>query len=155
MGLITRLFSNAATGPSSVPLLPTQMTNAQATALGLKIYQHGTTYNNGIAPTVGGVVSVQQGQFIPYQMQDGSWRMKFNVGYTQASSTTYDFTINGVEFITPGQAVSVNFNGGASTLSYSMTNTSGNTIILRGSANLTQPSVSGDVRLASKPTWAY
>ena len=67
------------TTPRNLYFAPIGMSNAEATLRGLKQYLHGTAYNGGNAPTVGGVAGVTRGVFVPYQTQDGTWRLKFNL----------------------------------------------------------------------------
>jgi hypothetical protein len=90
-----------------------------STRLGLKAYSNGIVYN-GSAITVSGGSNAfsNRGVFIPYQMQDGSWRLKFNfdVGIVP-SSTSLSVTISGITAKNSGlvQAVSVNPNSGSGT----------------------------------------
>lgn len=155
-----RVFSAETSITSLLPLLdPTQMSNALATKLGHKTYAHGTTYNGGIAPTVtGSISSVTFSEFIPYQMQNGNWRLKFNIDVSVPSSsrTDYTLTINGVVF-----------KNGTNPSVTSMTNSSVISIVGRANSNAATLTsfhssattdnykFSGDVTLESKPTWAY
>lgn len=136
-----------------------------ATRLGQKAYAHGTTYNGGNAPTItldsggGTLSSVNYSSFIPYQMQDGSWRMRFNVGVTLSSAVRTQATIrvNGVTSIaTYYQGVSGCSEITTATLQYAMfEGGSGDIIVAHASATTSIYNYSGDVALASKPTWAY
>jgi hypothetical protein len=135
---------------------PTAMSDVVATQQGHKTYVHGTSYNGGNAPTVTGQAgfAADVTAFIPYQMQDGKWRLRFNVRFGQTSSTTADITIAGVTF-TSISPVAVTANNSA-VLSYVGRTTSGTgSIVIRSSSADTQFSVSGDVELTGKPTWAY
>ena len=136
---------------------PTTLSDAAATSLGLKQYYHGTSYNGGNAPTVSSdaaaTVSIIRGVFVPYQTQDGTWRMTCNINLSHGSDTTHTITVNGItlknvsNYYQPlacvnndGQAVG-NPNTGTWSVTYS--------------ANKTGSHFSGDVELDSKPTWAY
>jgi hypothetical protein len=147
------------------------MSDINATKLGLKTYVNGVTYN-GSAPSTtsaqGGFI-VRFGEYVPYQMQDGAWRLKFNlsVDITAASisaGSTFDATlpftvknlggtndrhgiaghggINASPFWTPIGA-SIGANSGSLSIRAVTTYTFTGFVLL------------GDVPLASKPTWAY
>ena len=149
----------SATTPTvvSIATMPTSMTDAEATRLGLKSYSHGTTYNGGIAPTITGIAGlvVTRSKFIPYQMQDGTWRLKFNARITCTSISTLSFSITGVTV----ESTSLNYQA----FSTSQQNFAGggrgevdsSTWTISYSSAFTQASMSGDIELASKPTWAF
>jgi len=162
---ITRGLKFFTKGGVVVSQSPVGMSDQLATQLGLKQYLHGTTYNGGIAPTLtltggGGTLnSVARTVFIPYQMQDGSWRMRFNLVNAALSSavrTTLQLTLSGVTFgggginvITPALSVSA-------LASVAYTITSGGAIECNFPSNtISGFYASGDVELNSKPTWAY
>jgi len=148
-----------------MPATNSSLDNAAATRLGLKAYAHGTTYNGGAAPTItltgggGTLSSIPFSAFIPYQMQDGSWRMRLNftASLSSAARTSAQFGINGVTYLNSGtrhamtglnnQASAI---GGAEGIAGAST-----TILYFASATITSCSISGDVPLDSKPTWAY
>lgn len=139
-------------------LMPANLANLDdvaATRMGLKSYSHGTTYNGGNAPTISGLsgLAVQQSSFIPYQMQDGSWRLKFNIEMTFTSGTTVDFSVNGLVF-SANNAVVV-YAGGANQGPRASTNAGLGSFTVRYTTASTAAFISGDVSLASKPTWAY
>jgi len=145
-------------------LLPASNSNlddATATRLGLKQYLHGTTYNGGIAPTVTSAqagFTVGKALFIPYQLQDGGWRVRFNMncGFTSASLTSISVSTNGLVFSATNQALSAWF--AANSISpRSYTNSSAGSLVVDYGPGVTSSGVviSGDVELASKPTWAY
>lgn len=149
-----------ATAPSQIsigilPVLPTSQGNSAATALGQKVYQHGTTYNNSIAPTITGPagITIVGSQFVPYQVQTGGWRLRYNIDITYTSNTVADLTINGVTFAAFDQAGSAY--AGASSTTTSRANSGLSTILLRSNPASVAANASGDVALASKPTWAY
>jgi len=130
-----------------------------ATRLGLKQYLHGTTYNGGIAPTVTcsqAGFAVTRAVFIPYQLQDGIWRLRFNLlcSFTSATITSLTVSINGITTISIQQVILSNFNN--STTNYGYFVASGNTITFVGSG-LAETGIKsfGDIELSSKPTWAY
>lgn len=145
---------------------PTTLDDIAATRLGFKSYAHGTSYNGGNAPTItlsaggGTLSSVQVGEFIPYQMQDGSWRLKFNIATSLSSTTRTNVTlaVNGITFLanagnTPQHAVSCwNTVSGVDAAAVQNTNTIEANF---SSTSINRCSFSGDVKLASKPTWAY
>ena len=137
----------------------TTMDDATATRMGLKSYSHGTTYNSGIAPTISGAAghAVQGSSFIPYQMHDGSWRLRFSWKATITGSTIVDSTVNSITGIAYEQGVNLIEIGavpqgqGGKYLNAS----SGSFVLRPGTTNITSYSVHGDIALASKPTWAY
>jgi hypothetical protein len=142
---------------------PTLLSDAQATKMGLKVYAHGTTYNGGNAPTItltaggGTLSSVTASDFIPYQMADGAWRIKFNIRVSLSSTarTLIGLSINGVSFPAVDQGVSAN-NAGAAAATYAVATASTSTLTFGFASSVTDAAiVSGDVKLASKPTWAY
>lgn len=145
------------------PSLTSSLDNATATQLGLKQYLHGTTYNGGIAPTVtssqAGLI-VDRAVFIPYQTQDGAWRLKCNVAtrFTSATVTSVTTTVNGItskNISNINQAISVIFqNSGTLSQSYIASNTNN---FVTGVASSTQTGVAfyADIELNAKPTWAY
>lgn len=143
-------------------LFPTSMDDSLATAFGFKRYIPGGSYNGGGAPTITGTNSFANDSdtsFYPYQTQDGDWRMRFNITGVTSAATGTTLTISGVTFknlngTTEGQAVAVktdvnNWARGAA-------NDGGvATMVCTCASSATAWSISGDVMLASKPTWAY
>jgi hypothetical protein len=152
----------SATSSGLMPASNSNLDDATATRLGLKQYLHGTTYNGGNAPTLStGFTSpvFVRGVFIPYQMQDGAWRLKFNVDVTHASGGSGTFNIDGVTTKqTSGlnQAFAISLSTGSldfiSGTGFCATNS---TFYVSGSSGQTEFIASGDVELDSKPTWAY
>lgn len=143
---------------------PTTQTDILATKAGQKSYLHGTAYNSSIAPTVTGSVAftnVYRGEFIPYQMQNGSWRMRFNITGSVASGsrTGQDILINGItsKNINASARQAVNsYSAASATMSVAWFENNSNQITIRHtSTTTTEYHVSGDVALESKPTWAY
>lgn len=146
----------------SHPINPEYINDGIATQLGQKQYLHGTTYAGGNAPTVGGtdVSAVTRGVFIPYKMQDGTWRLKFNVKITTSSQQTTDFTVNGItsknvagleQAFAFAQSNNTDF---PLAFGYIANNTNSFNLSIASSA-ATSWSASGDIELESKPTWAY
>jgi hypothetical protein len=148
------------TGAISFPI--TSLSNAQATAMGLKQYLHGTTYNGGNAPTVtlssgGGTLStVNAGKFIPYQLQDGTWRLKVTINLTLSSTTRTSEGVSVGGITAPAYTQAINAAADATTPAKGTLYLSSNTFFCEH-ANVTVAGVqiSGEVELASKPTWAY
>ena len=147
----------------STATMPTSMTDAEATRLGLKVYSHGTTYNGGIAPTVtfvnggGTLASVDSSKFIPYQMQDGSWRFKFNVRITLSSTsrTNVNIRIAGVDLTNVQEAIYGSIGSVANPTSRAKAESTDFYIEWAAAATHTNTIMSGDIPLNAKPTWAY
>jgi len=143
------------------PALNTELDDATATRLGLKQYVHGTTYNGGNAPTVtmfagiGTLSSIPSSSFIPYQLQDGSWKIRMSVYaiFSSAVRTVTQFSINGMTF----GATEAGFGFISSTVALMIYTAVSDSKIYcdHASAATTQYAFSGDFKLASKPTWAY
>lgn len=154
----TSVVSSSANG-----LFPTSLSSlddATATKLGRKNYAAGTTYNMVALNITGTNWTTTRGQLIPYQMQDGSWRLKFNITGTTSTSqgggADYSITIAGVTFGPSSQAVTAQQLSGTSTsVIYSWANASSSDVSVRYSSAQPNHNFSGDVELASKPTWAY
>jgi hypothetical protein len=131
--------------------------------MGLKVYSHGTTYNGGIAPTVtfvgggGTLTSVDSSKFIPYQMQDGSWRFKFNFRITLSSTsrTNVNIRIAGVDLTNVQEAIYGSI--GTVTNPTSRAKAEGTDFYIEWAAAATHSNtiMGGDVPLNAKPTWAY
>lgn len=146
-------------------IAPASLANASSTILGQKEYFHGTTYSGGNAPTVtlisggGTLTTVNRAVFIPYQMQSSTWRMRFNMNMTVSSTlrTGATFGINGVTFqATVDQEVAGGVETAAALINSSnTTNNTSNVTVSHASAAGTAYLMSGDVELASKPTWAF
>lgn len=142
--------------PSRLPL-PSSYSDSEATVMGLKQYiGDGTTYNGGVAPTLSGAgVSTRRAVFIPYQMQDGSWRMKFNFALVCTSTTSLSVSLNGIvsKNISNWFQAVTNFPGGNYGRGSIAPNV--NTFFLTSDLSTNTYSASGDIELNSKPTWAY
>lgn len=166
MGVATGFGFVSETASGLMPFNMANLDNATATRLGHKTYAHGTNYNGGNAPTVtlfaggGSLTSVQAANFIPYQMQDLSWRMKFNFAVTLSATprTSVTIAVNGItskNIASYNQAVvSYNVNGGVVAESSIDPNTN-KFVSNYASTNTSRHYFSGDIDLDSKPTWAY
>ena len=172
MNIILKAFLNpltkgvtffSANGASVFSTSPQGMSDEVATMLGRKHYQHGTTYKNGIAPTItlfsggGTLSSIEFSQFIPYQTQDGNWRMRFNLkaNVSSTSRSNARFAVVGVTFPATGDAISGGVETSSATTYFAFTESSSNIGTDHSSTTASGYRFSGDVRLASKPTWAY
>jgi hypothetical protein len=143
---------------------PTGMSDAVATMMGLKVYSHGTTYTGSPnSPTVtltsgsGTLSSVTLAKCIPYQVQDGTWRMRFSLtaALSSAARSVIGLSIAGVTFPAQDQGVGGN-NAGAAATTYAVASASGSQVTMGYPSATTDTAIfSGDVALASKPTWAY
>lgn len=153
VGTGAQTFGGAKTFQNGLVFTSASLSDSQATMMGLKQYLHGTTYNGGNAPTVGGVTSVTKGVFIPYQMQDGSWRLKFNI-YCNPGGASATATVNGITFTTY-QAGCAHDPSNNNTWSFAGCINNTNQISIRSGTSTGALSFSGDVEITSKPTWAY
>lgn len=145
---------------------PQMLSNAESTRLGQKAYFHGTTYNGGNAPTItlssggGTLSSVIRGEFIPYQMQDGTWRLRFNAGVSLSSTARTGATIAvaGVTFKNTSnffQTISgMSLQSAVTTRAYVNPNADTISVEMASHTN-TGAFYSGDVELESKPNWSY
>jgi len=143
------------------------MGDVLATQLGYKVYQHGTSYNSGVAPNItmtgggGTLSSVVRSAFVPYMVQDGTWRLSISFVVTVSSTarTAATFAINAVTFKNTSSwnqpLWAQNYDGSVGTLyAFAATNTS-NVQVNHASATTTAYGFTGDVELNSKPSWAY
>ena len=89
-------------------------------------------------------------ELIPYKTTDGIWRLRFTVQATTNSLSTRDFKIDGITTSGGYQACS---HSGDATGGYCQLDPA-STFVTRSSLSLSFVRVSGDVELASKPTWA-
>lgn len=149
--------------PANITFLNVSENYSGNTKLGIMPYSHGTTYNGGNAPTItltaggGTLSSVSRSKFMPYQMADSTWRLRFNfrVAVSSTSRTTAQFTIAGTVFQNGfNQAVSGFANTEIAPTSYTGIN-DGTITIDHAASTTTSYHFSGDVELESKPTWAY
>jgi|GEM_PF-3349131 len=143
---------------------PIQMSNSLATKLGYYQYVGGQTYNSvdlditGYGNTTTANNGVYRAVLIPYQMQDGSWRLRFNIaGALDVAASGCTVTIAGVTFKNTSnfhQAVSCS-TGASSTYDRGRITANSSIINLSAGGNTAAYRTSGDVELESKPTWAY
>lgn len=130
-------------------------------------YIHGGSYNGAGAPTVtlngggGSLIAVKQGDFMPYQLNDGTWRMRFNIMCTLSSTgrTTAQLAVAGITNYNntgDGQSISGTLNASVPFINaIAENNTNLFTILYSTSSTITEVWTSGDIRLNSKPTWAF
>lgn len=158
----TAFFSSGAyaTGSAAGTLPPvSSMGNALATQLGLKQYTTGVTYNSSTQVTFSSTPAgwaLTYAYFVPYQMQDGTWRCRANVSATWTSNATPSVVIN-LEALTNGQAA---YASAGTTPAYSygfITRTGSQTSNMewRFGAAQTSGTWAADFKLNAKPDWAY
>lgn len=129
---------------------PTALSDAEATKLGLKQY----------AITVTGLDWVTaRAVTVPYQMQDGTWRLKFNISGTKTPNTdSLTLTLSGVLFSTVANHQAITGYCGDEPLEISRTQSGSGDILLRAYNGVVGAgdnwSASGDVELDAKPSWA-
>jgi len=158
------------TGALSFPI--TNLSNTQATAMGLKSYladvsggANDVAYNGGIKATIarnagnGTLSSITRSVLIPYQMQDGTWRLKVMIQavLSATSRTNFDFTVNGVVFKNIAglyQSWGLLFVDAAGN-SYVNPNTNVVSAVIGTATASTGWYIAGDWELNVKPTWAY
>lgn len=150
--------ASAAISISKVNFDPTAMSDVQATRMGFKIYTPGVTYAAAFNALTG-TNSFNPGDafFFPYMTQDGNWRMRFNITGTITTGLTTVVTVPGVTFVNlagtnTGQAISAAFNNGTAV---GWANDNAGTLSATTSSASAAIGLSGDVQLASKPTWAF
>jgi len=97
---------------------------------------------------------------VPYKTEDGVWRLRFNIkgSYSTALASSSSLAISGITFkniATFSQSLSISqfTNGTSAPIKGSAESNSGN-ISFFFTGNVQVISVSGDVELESKPTWA-
>lgn len=93
---------------------------------------------------------------IPYQTIDGIWRFIFNIdGDISIGASSLTITVSGVTFRSGiRQAVAGHQTTGSNRTVLCLTNTSASTININVTGNELGFSLSGDVELTVKPTWA-
>jgi hypothetical protein len=145
------------TGALSFPI--TNLSNAQATSMGLKQYLHGTTYNGGIAPTVSGTgVTPVRAVFTPYQLQDGTWKLRGLIVSSMTSGTSQVFAIDGIttknvsNYYQNGSCQAIGTAPYLGTIAFDI---NGNTGTVGAATTSTSFRINFDIELESKPTWAY
>lgn len=126
-------------------------------------YVAGTAYAGGLSPTVSGTGwTTVRATFIPYQAQDASWRLRFNIYGTvpSASRTLYAVAVNGVTFkagTTQSCSGSTLGSGSGVNPCNAYVDASSGTVncISVNVDPFDRYGMSGDVELNAKPTWAY
>jgi hypothetical protein len=150
--------TTAAHWQSQSPLDPALMSDALATKLGLRQYVEGV--DAGVTTnTTTGVWNFTRCVFMPYQTNDGTWRLRFNiVGSTTTTALIRTVTINGITFKNvanyyPAVTVAVEDPDSGDWKALAVFNTNG--INARGTVVKDQIRLSGDLELESKPSWAH
>lgn len=151
-GLVTDTSAGLMTNPSSLG-------DAAATMMGMKQYTTGVTYNNSTQITFSSTPagwSVTHAYFIPYKVQDGSWRCRVNINASWTSTATPSVSIN-LEALSATQPA---YASAATTAAYSYgfitrSGSQASTIEWRYGAAQTGGTWSADFVLNAKPTWAY
>ena len=134
--------------PNGVSLDPANMSDADATRLGLRLY---TEADVTLAVSPAGW-STDYIHLRPYQMHDGSWRLTFNIRGTFTPTTSYSLEITGLSF-SKNQAVTTY--GNSSSASYrGIAGATPNQILIQTDVSLSSNAISGDIIIDSKPTWA-
>ena len=165
VGITTQTFAGKKTFQDGLAFTSASLSDEQATILGLKQYLHGTTYNGGNAPTVTSALAgfaAVRALFIPYQLQDGAWRVRLNLSgtYTLTNFTGTTVTIAGLTFkgiASNVQTLSVQINNAAAA-NFAFSTVNGTSVIsisTNGASNSNTLCIAGDVELNAKPTWAY
>lgn len=141
----------AAIAITKINYAPGSLTDAQAASLGRKEYTAGTVTVTGTNSFV-----ADDCFFIPYELQSGGWRLKFTITGTSSSATSVTITLADTTFYNmggtnEGQACCAKTSANANTRAAA--NDAVGTILITCSSASTGWTVSGDCRLASKPTW--
>jgi len=135
---------------------PTYMSASAATKLGryeyLWTHTENQTYNNGIEPSVSGP-SGGTFRYYPYQLNDGSWRLKFTWSCSLSSSDIMTWTITGVDMVTSQSLVA--WDSAASAETERAAVQASTQIKFHFTSAITGMYGHGDIKLNAKPTWAY
>jgi len=147
--IVTTLGADDTTVPTS---------KAVADVIKPKQYLGGTTYN-GVALTVAGTNgTLVRAVFIPYQLSDDTWRLRFNLAmtFTAAGSGT-TITVAGItaknvaSYYQSIAAMVVTTNARASA---AITPNTNQIVCYTSAGTVYAFQLSGDIELESKPTWA-
>jgi hypothetical protein len=134
--------------------VPTTLDDATATRLGLKQYIGGVN----VTVTSSNAVTASRYVFIPYQMQDGSWRCKFQISVQfTTNQTSNTFTVTGLTFKNVVNAFyqsGSTANASAPAAIQCICDNNANTIRIFSASAANHWGASGDAELESKPTWA-
>lgn len=145
------------TSSGLMPSTNTNLDNAAATRLGLKVYRYNTAYNGGNSITFSSTpagFSHTKSAFIPYQTQDGTWMLRFQTDFSSNSVTTADFTISGVTW-NANTACAALDKSAAFNATTSRAVSGGGQVAVRTGSGGTSWTASCEAELSSKPTWAY
>lgn len=118
---------------------------------------------NGDFTVTGTNWTTDKAVILPYQSGDGTWRAKININGSLSSTTTANFTgtISGITFAagyTDGQSLSLVLKDGGATYRTSrsaiVTSSASTFVALADGSAFDGITLSGDIELDSKPTWA-
>lgn len=127
---------------------PMAMSDALATKLGHRRYTASdvtfSTSPVGWDPTLV--------ELIPKQMQDGSWRLSFNIRATFTTTTSYTLVIDGLGF--SGTQAITTFGNSASLYARAIAGATPNQFLVQSEVGISSNGISGEIVLDSKPTWA-
>jgi hypothetical protein len=124
---------------------------------GLSQHRQYDLTSTGISSSIGGSFSTAVA--VPYKTINGTWRMRFNIGnlVTSASRLGCTLTLTGVVFKSVsglnGQAISAAMDGNSTAVRGFALSGVNTMFIDHASLTTAGYSFSGDVELASKPTW--
>ncbi len=160
--------------PGLFPAANSSFADATATRLGLKQYladvsegSNDTAYNGGNKATIarvsgtGTLSSILRATLIPYQMQDGTWRIKIAVQAALSADSRNGFvvSINGITFKNVSNLYQawgiVTVDGPIVGQAYVTANDNDITLGLASSTAAQGWYFYGDWELNAKPTWAY
>ena len=145
---------------------PTLMSDELATILGKKTYSvdQSTTYNNGeviVASSIHITITSSEGYMIPYQVQDGSWRLVvnvnvfFNTNYASNDQITFSSVTTS---LTQSILMWSGGGGGGGTSDYDRSSFEASDYFAYKFSSGTAGTgiyINGDVHIDAKPTWAY
>lgn len=138
---------------------PKTMGRAHATSFGHMTYHHDSEYKDSKKLTVsvdtGGPAQIIGSEIIPYQMNDGSWRLRFNINLQlKTASPSVGIKMTGITY-KESHSQTVTVNTSHTTWSTGRTVQGSDRFDnYAGSAQIYW-NVSGDIELESKPTWAW
>jgi hypothetical protein len=158
--------SKITTGTLSSSVLPAATSTTPGAVVGLKQYVHGTDFTiTAIDWTVTATFFVKRAVIVPYQTVDGAWRAKLNIVAASRNSTdtasvnqtSGKIVISGLTFKSTSQFYQNVSALGSPTAReagrcYADPNTSN--LVVGYATAYSFVSLSGDVELDSKPTWA-
>jgi hypothetical protein len=130
-----------------------------ATQLGLKEYTAGTDFTI-TAGSGTSITTLDYGYAIPRKDVSGNWWIKFGFSASVSTNTSGQVLISGIDtkgFSTSRQIVAVETNSADGSEAYTHSVGGGsadNAIRWISAGNVTAFRVSGDIKLASKPTWS-